>query len=83
MTVDFYYKRSEDYADLIRRKKQGCFSVPMVHSAVLISLNQESTAELTYDPRKLKTTKGPKDDIITFALSAKEQGNIYANLAYF
>ncbi|KOB73580.1 Glycosyltransferase 25 family member [Operophtera brumata] len=40
MTEDYYYRRTDNYEEIIRRKEIGCFDVPMVHSAVLISLRQ-------------------------------------------
>ncbi|XP_039286759.1 glycosyltransferase 25 family member isoform X2 [Nilaparvata lugens] len=74
MNDDYYYLRTDDYEPILNQKKTGCFSVPMVHSAVLINLNVEQSDELTFMPNRLANYKGPHDDIITFALSANFTG---------
>ncbi|XP_026761081.2 glycosyltransferase 25 family member [Galleria mellonella] len=71
MTEKFYYQRTEDYEPILSREKQGCFEVPMVNTAVLVSLRRKESDLLTYDPRKVNNYKGPDDDIIAFAISAK------------
>lgn len=76
MTNDYYYQRTFNYEEIIHRKEVGCFDVPMVHSAVLISLRYKNSNLLTYDPEKVKNYDGPVDDIIAFAVSAKKLGNI-------
>ncbi|XP_030035142.2 glycosyltransferase 25 family member isoform X2 [Manduca sexta] len=70
MTKDYYYRRTDDYKLIVEHEKIGCFDVPMVHTAVLISLNTEVSDVLTYNAAKLGNHI-PKDDIIAFALSAK------------
>lgn len=79
MSEDYYYKRTEEYNEIYNNQKTGVFSVPMVHSAILINLNFESTLHLTFDKTKLIEQQqyqnclpyeGPMDDIIVFAISA-------------
>ncbi|XP_059055397.1 glycosyltransferase 25 family member [Achroia grisella] len=74
MTEKFYYQRTDDYEQILRREKQGCYEVPMVNTAVLVSLRRKESDFLTYDPRKINDYKGPDDDIIAFAISAKMNG---------
>lgn len=71
MTEDYYYERTDEYEPILHRKKIGCFSVPMVHSAILIDLRRKISDFLTYDSKNLGSYDGPRDDIITFALGAK------------
>lgn len=71
MTDDFYYLRTEDYKPILHRKNISCYSVPMVHSCVLINLRTKESDFLTYRPDKIQNYEGPHDDIIVFALSAK------------
>lgn len=79
MTSEYYYQRTEDYKEIYGYIRRGQFNVPMVHSAVLINLNDKRSDTLTFN----KTILGehfslnshdlsliPTDDIITFALSA-------------
>ncbi|CAK1588530.1 unnamed protein product [Parnassius mnemosyne] len=74
MTDQYYYKRTEDYKPIVNREKIGCFEVPMVHTAVLISLKHQASDLLTYNPKNIKNYNGPIDDIIAFALNAKNNG---------
>ncbi|CAD7080575.1 unnamed protein product [Hermetia illucens] len=84
MTEDNYYKRTDEYKEIYEYKKVGNFPVPMVHSVVLVNLNYAKTALLTFDPDELVTVqrhldytklyKGPTDDIIVFAVSARSIG---------
>ncbi|KAM3968461.1 chromosome associated protein D3 [Aphomia sociella] len=74
MTRKFYYQRTEDYEPILNREKQGCFEVPMVNTAVLVSLRRLESDLLTYNPKKIKDYQGPDDDIIAFAISAKING---------
>lgn len=54
MSEDYYYKRTDEYHEIYNNQKTGVFSVPMVHSAILINLNYESTLHyLTFDRTKL------------------------------
>lgn len=73
MTSSFYYERTEEYPEILNRKKIGCFAVPMVHSAVLIDLRKEASDLLTFEPNNHDYT-GPIDDIITFAVLANKSG---------
>lgn len=77
MTENYYYKRTKDYKGIFKREKLGCFYVPMVHTALLVSLQQEASNTLTYVPNKIKKYDGPEDDIIAFAVNAKKNGNSY------
>lgn len=61
---------------ILERDKIGCFEVPMVHSVVLVDLRKRKSLYLTFDPKKIKDYKGPEDDIIAFAHSARISGKI-------
>ena len=74
MTEDYWYTRSDDYIPILDRKQIGCFEVPMVHSCVLVDLARVASDNLTFIPKKLIGYEGPHDDIITFAISAKNAG---------
>ncbi|XP_068617577.1 glycosyltransferase 25 family member [Battus philenor] len=74
MTDQFYYQRADDYKPILNREKTGCFDVPMVHTAVLISLRHQKSDLLSYNPLIIKDYSGPTDDIIVFALNAKNNG---------
>lgn len=71
MTEDYWYTRSDDYIPILDRKQKGCFDVPMVHSCVLVDLTRVASDNLTFIPKNLPGYKGPHDDIIAFAISAK------------
>ena len=71
-----YYKRTPDYLPIYNRERVGCFQVPVVHSTMLIDLrSQRSDAShrLTYWPAP-EGFKGPVDDVVQFAFSAKKEG---------
>lgn len=70
MTDTFYYRRTEEYKQILNRKRVGCFDVPMVHTAVLVDLRQTESDLLTHLPDNIPNYPGPEDDIIVFALSA-------------
>ena len=70
MTDTFYYRRTDEYKQILNRKRVGCFNVPMVHTAVLIDLRNTESDLLTYLPDNIPNYPGPEDDIIVFALSA-------------
>ncbi|XP_075991068.1 glycosyltransferase 25 family member [Anticarsia gemmatalis] len=74
MTERYYYKRTDDYQPIQSRETIGCFNVPMVHTAVLIHLRTKVSDQLTYNPKKIRNYDGPQDDIIAFALNAKQNG---------
>ncbi|MPC25644.1 Glycosyltransferase 25 family member [Portunus trituberculatus] len=74
MTEDYWYTRSDDYIPILDRKQMGCFDVPMVHSCVLVDLTRVASDNLTFIPKNLPGYKGPHDDIIAFAISAKNAG---------
>ncbi len=74
VTEDKYYARSDDYIDLIDRKKTGVFSVPLVHSCVLVDMRRRAAQSLSFDPATLGE-KMPYDDIIALAVSANKTGS--------
>lgn len=76
MTENYYYKRTDEYKDILDRKDIGCFEVPMIHSVVLINLRRRTADELTYNPSKINSYDGPIDDIIAFAVSANKSSII-------
>lgn len=82
MTDNYYYKRTDDYKPILNVENVGCFPVPMVHSAVLIKLNTIDSDKLTYDPNNVKNYNGPQDDIITFAINAKNNGKFFFITCY-
>lgn len=79
MTPEYYYQRTDEYKIIYNYEQRGQIDVPMVHTAVLINLNDRRSDMLTFN----KTVLGerfsiserdlsliPTDDIIIFALSA-------------
>lgn len=74
MTEGYYYRRTDDYKPIRLQQKLGCYEVPMVHTAVLISMRTLGSDQLTYDPNYIKNYSGPQDDIIAFAVNAKQNG---------
>lgn len=84
MTDQYYYDRSDEYKPILDREVQGCFPVPMVHSCVLIKLKTEKSDDITYDPKKAMNYDGPNDDIITFAVNAKNIGmSFFTNFTFY
>jgi len=75
MTDSYYYARTEEYRQILDRKKIGVHSVPMVHSCLLANLRLEESDLLAYSPSKVKEYPGPVDDMIVFALSATLNNN--------
>lgn len=72
MTDHYYYARTDEYKQILDREKVGVFPVPMVHSALLVHLNDAASDHLTYGIHKLTDYSGPVDDIIVFAVSANQ-----------
>lgn len=75
MNEEYYYVRTEDYKEILGYTKIGQFSVPMVHSAVLINVDMIDYEKLTFNEEVLNARingayRGPNDDIITFAVAA-------------
>lgn len=79
MTPDYYYQRTDEYKKIYSYEKRGHFSVPMVHSAVLINLNDKRSDLLTFNKtilnerfslNEIEMNLIPIDDIILFALAA-------------
>lgn len=71
-----YYKRTPDYLPIYNRERVGCFQVPVVHSTMLIDLRSQrsdASRQLTYWPAP-EGFKGPVDDVVQFAFSAKKEG---------
>eukprot|EP00092_Neocalanus_flemingeri_P098726 GFUD01125898.1.p1 GENE.GFUD01125898.1~~GFUD01125898.1.p1 ORF type:complete len:476 (+),score=131.74 GFUD01125898.1:82-1428(+) len=73
MSDTFYYERTEEYRKILDRKMAGCFEVPMVHTCVLMDLRHSESDFLTFLPENIPSYPGPRDDIIVFALSAKDR----------
>uniref|UniRef100_A0A182WR15 Glycosyl transferase family 25 domain-containing protein n=1 Tax=Anopheles minimus TaxID=112268 RepID=A0A182WR15_9DIPT len=76
MTSDYYYQRTDDYKKILNYDQIGQWPVPMVHTAVLVSLNIAQTRQLTFERKNLPSGRydGPVDDIIIFAMSANYSG---------
>lgn len=73
MSEEYWYVRTDEYMNILDRKEKGCFVVPMVHSCVLVNLKVTETDMLTFDPDLVAHHDDlPLDDIISFAISAKE-----------
>lgn len=79
MTPEYYYQRTDEYKSIYSYERRGQFNVPMVHSAVLVNLNDKRSDTLTFNKTILgqhfsldedNLSKIPTDDIIIFALSA-------------
>jgi len=68
-----YYKRSDDYFDILQRKKKGVIEVPMIHSTYLVDLRRNCTSGLMYNPPH-PDYEGEPDDILVFAHSARMAG---------
>ncbi|XP_065359671.1 glycosyltransferase 25 family member [Calliphora vicina] len=49
MSSDYYYLRTDLYQDIYNVNREGIFQVPMVHSAVLVSLTYKGSNYLTFD----------------------------------
>lgn len=62
-----YYLRTDEYIPILERQALGTFEVPMIHSCIFIDLRIKLTHSLRFSPDE----SGPYDDIISFALSAK------------
>lgn len=72
---DFWYERSDDYEDIQKRKVNGCFQVPVVHSCVLINLNcNENIRKITFNSDELNDPAVPYDDIVSFGVSVQRAG---------
>lgn len=72
MSDEYWYVRTEQYMNILDRKDKGCFNEPMVHSCVLVNLKVVETDRLTFNPDKVPDHNLPLDDIIAFAMSAKD-----------
>ncbi|XP_065085939.1 glycosyltransferase 25 family member [Ochlerotatus camptorhynchus] len=72
MTADYYYQRTDEYKEILNNDKTGQFSVPMVHSAVMVNINVHQSLQLTFNMKRFPAGlyNGPQDDIIIFAMSA-------------
>ncbi|CAH2226795.1 jg17280, partial [Pararge aegeria aegeria] len=69
---EFFYKRCDAYYSMLERAPEyvGCHSVPLVHSAVLISLRNKASDQLSYHPPNEEEYYGPYDDTVLFAYTA-------------
>uniref|UniRef100_A0A8D8E144 Glycosyltransferase 25 family member n=1 Tax=Culex pipiens TaxID=7175 RepID=A0A8D8E144_CULPI len=76
MTPDYYYERTEEYKEILNYGKTGEFTVPMVHSAVMVNINLLEAKNLAFETKRLPPGRygGPQDDIIIFAMSANYSG---------
>ena len=74
MSESYYPQRNKKYQLIVDRKKQGCHTVPVVHSSFLINLNTNYSNNLSFDPSKIDNYNGPINDIIAFAISAAISG---------
>ncbi|XP_050361291.1 glycosyltransferase 25 family member [Nymphalis io] len=76
-TKDYSYERSSYFKKFFKRDilYLGCHNVPAVHSAVLISLTNESSKYLTYYPEKNSGYMDYGDDVSNFAASANRAGS--------
>lgn len=72
MSQEYWYVRTDQYMNILDRKEKGCFTVPMVHSCVLVNLKVEESDLLTFDPDNIHLHELPLDDIIAFAVSARD-----------
>uniref|UniRef100_A0A2P2I1M3 Glycosyltransferase 25 family member-like n=1 Tax=Hirondellea gigas TaxID=1518452 RepID=A0A2P2I1M3_9CRUS len=72
MSEEYWYVRTDQYMDILDRKEKGCFLVPMIHSCVLVNLKVMETDLLTFNPDRMLQYELPLDDIIAFAISARE-----------
>ena len=61
------------YYNILLRRQIGTFPVPMIHTAVLVNLEAESTNQISY-LEKPERYRGPHDDIILFAESVQLKG---------
>ncbi|KAM9067583.1 inactive glycosyltransferase 25 family member 3 [Sarcophilus harrisii] len=73
ITPQGYYRRTTDYFPTKNRQRQGCFQVPMVHSAFLLALRGKGVDQLAFHPPHPNYT-WPFDDIIVFAYSCQAAG---------
>lgn len=83
MTDEYYYQRTEEYMQIYNFEKRGEFRLPMIHSAILVNLNDKRTDALTFnrtnlfnlfDINYMQQQRIPLDDIIIFSLSANYTG---------
>lgn len=83
ITEDYYYQRTDDYMKIYNYEKRGEYPVPMVHSAILVNMNDKRSDQLTFNRSVLSERYGlddayqakiPMDDIIIFSLSANYSG---------
>ena len=70
MTDKGYYKRTDDYLEILDRRQTGDFIVPMVHSCFFIDLRKSISDHLSFVPKATY----PFDDIISFAFTAQSLG---------
>jgi len=74
-----YYKRTEDYLPTLKRTKVGCLEVPVIYGTVLIDLRHTAIEGVAYWPA-VEGFKGPADDVIHLAYSAKKEGKVWLNI---
>ncbi|OQR67274.1 glycosyltransferase 25 family member-like [Tropilaelaps mercedesae] len=70
-----YYLRSKNYMEIVERELIGTHPAALVHSAVLINLENAESAKLTFRREVVGPSESrslPIDDIIVFARSAQK-----------
>lgn len=65
----------ELYRPIVKRKRLGCFSCPLVFGVVLIHLASPYSENLAYQPPHPRFL-GPVNDVKQFAFSAQSEGII-------
>ncbi|XP_076601630.1 procollagen galactosyltransferase 2-like [Chaetodon auriga] len=73
VTPQGYYRQTPEYIPIRKRKRQGCFAVPMVHSTYLLDLRRTASCALAFHPPH-PDYPHHVDDIIAFAFSAQQAG---------
>uniref|UniRef100_A0A1I8PJ16 Glycosyl transferase family 25 domain-containing protein n=1 Tax=Stomoxys calcitrans TaxID=35570 RepID=A0A1I8PJ16_STOCA len=74
MTPDYYYLRTDMYKEIYNVNQEGIFQVPMIHSAVLIKVNYNGSAYLTFDRDNLRQQL---NNGLEYAASLGEQCRMY------
>ncbi|XP_017570117.1 procollagen galactosyltransferase 2 [Pygocentrus nattereri] len=73
MSMQGYYKRTEEYIPIRNWKRTGCHAVPMIHSTMLLDLRRNSSKALAFYPVH-QTYPWALDDIMVFSFSARQAG---------
>ncbi|XP_042354217.1 procollagen galactosyltransferase 2 [Plectropomus leopardus] len=73
VTPQGYYRRTPEYIPIRKWKRQGCFSVPMVHSTYLLDVRRRASQALAFYPPHPQCPYHI-DDIMAFAFSSRQAG---------